>query len=221
VTPTSPFDARAAKYDAWYDAKGRLAFEIELAALRPLLCGLPQPWLEVGVGSGRFAQALGIPTGVDPSAELLNLARQRGIEAIQASGENLPFGDESSGTVFLLTTWEFLAEPARVLEEIRRVLKPGGMLVNAYLDREGKWGASYVAKGRAGHPLFSHARFATFSEVRRATEAAGFVIDEVTSTLFQGPDETTEIEKPKTGYQPGASFVAVRARKAEKATRPG
>ena len=213
MTAESPFDALAAKYDAWFDGKGRLAFEIELAALRPLLPGLPRPWLEVGVGTGRFAQALGIPVGVDPSRELLKLAQERGIEAIQASGENLPFGDESFGTVFLLTTWEFLAEPAGVLAGIRRVLRPGGIFVNAYLDRGGKWGASYVEKGRAGHPLFSYARFGTFDEVREATEAAGFVIDEVTSTLFQGPGETTILEAPRPGYQPGASFVVVKASK--------
>lgn len=205
----SPFDAFAQKYDSWYDTKGRVAFETELAALRPLLAFCPRPWLEVGVGTGRFAQALGIPLGVDPSAELLKLAKQRGIEAIQASGEELPFADGKFGTVFLLTTWEFLAEPLKVLAEIRRVLVPAGLLVNAYLDRDGKWGAGYVAKASAGHPLFSHARFYTFEEVRQLTESAGFVVERVVSTLFQGPGETVAVEEPKRGYQPGASFVVV------------
>jgi SAM-dependent methyltransferase len=210
----SPFDGLAAKYDAWYDGKGRVAFETELAALRPLLPGCPKPWLEVGVGTGRFAQALGIPTGVDPSVGLLALARRRGVEAIQASGEKLPFEDGSFGTAFLLTTWEFLADPAAVLAEVRRVLRPGGVLVNAYLDREGKWGASYVEKGRAGHPLFSQARFETFADVKAAIEAAGFTVSRAVSTLFSGPGETTEAEAPREGYQPGASFVVVVAARA-------
>jgi len=51
-------------------------------------------------------------------------------------GEELVFRAGSFGTVFLLTTWEFLADPARALAECRRVLKPGGRLVNAYLDRD-------------------------------------------------------------------------------------
>lgn len=221
MTLVNPFDGLAAKYDAWYDGKGRLAFEIELAALRPLLPELPQPWLEVGVGTGRFAQALGIRIGVDPSAGLLELARQRGIEAIQASGESLPFPADAFGTVFLLTTWEFLAEPARVLAEIRRVLRPEGMLVNAYLDRDGKWGASYVEKGRAGHPLFSLARFDTFREVKRMTAAAGFAIVRVASTLFQGPEETTAMEEPKAGYERGASFIVVVARNVEPGSAAG
>src|SRR5512137_1284876 len=108
----SPFDSLADRYDSWYDGKGKLAFEIELAALRPLLQDCPKPWLEVGVGTGRFAQALGIPLGIDPSEGLLEKARQRGIEVLWGEGEELVFRARSLGTVFLLTTWEFLADPA-------------------------------------------------------------------------------------------------------------
>jgi SAM-dependent methyltransferase len=205
----SPFDVLAAKYDAWYDGKGRLAFEIELAALRPLSAELPKPWLEVGVGTGRFAQALGIPLGIDPSVELLALARQRGIEALYGEGEELVVRAGSFGTVFLLTTWEFLSDPLKVLRECRRVLRPDGRLVNAYLDREGKWGASYVEKGRAGHPLFSHARFDTYEDVKRLTEQAGFEVLRTVSTLLQGPGETVVVEEPRPGFVRGASFVVL------------
>lgn len=211
----APFDAIAAQYDAWYDGKGKVAFASELAALRPLMPRLPRPWLEVGVGTGRFAQALGIPLGIDPSVELLALARARGIETIFGEGEELPFKAASFGTVFLLTTWEFLADPAKVLEQAHLVLKPGGRLVNAYLDREGKWGASYVAKAEAGHPLFSHAHFDDYETVRRLTEAAGFVIEETVSTLLSGPGETAAVEEPRAGYTKGASFIAIVARKPE------
>src|SRR5512137_1695444 len=148
----SPFDSLADRYDSWYDGKGRLAFEIELAALRPLLAELPRPWLEVGVGTGRFAQALGIPLGIDPSVELLALARRRGIDVMYGEGEELVFKPASFGTVFMLTTWEFLRGPAKVLAECRRVLMPEGRLVNACLDPDGKWGRSYAEKARAGHP---------------------------------------------------------------------
>lgn len=209
----NPFDSLAEKYDSWYDTKGKLAFEIELAALRPLLPSLPKPWLEVGVGSGRFAQALGIPLGIDPSEELLAKARQRGIEVLWGEGEELVFRAGSFGTVFLLTTWEFLQDPDRVLKECFRVLRPGGMLVNAYLDRAGKWGASYVEKGRAGHPLFRKAHFYTYLDVCRTTEQARFGVVRTISTLFQGPGETVMPELPRQGYHRGASFVVIVAEK--------
>ncbi|MBM3322471.1 class I SAM-dependent methyltransferase [candidate division WOR-3 bacterium] len=207
--PESPFDQLADRYDVWYDTEGRLAFEIELAALRPLLADCPRPWLEIGVGTGRFAQALGIPLGIDPSAALLEKARQRGIEVLWGEGEELVFHAGSFGTVFLLTTWEFLSDPARVLGECRRVLRPGGRLVNAYLDRRGRWAARYIEKAEAGHPLFSHARFDDFEQVFSLTEQAGFRVVQTVSTLFQGPEDTAAPEEPRPGYVKGASFVVV------------
>jgi len=209
----SPFDGWAEKYDSWYDTKGRLAFAIELAALRPLLSELPKPWLEVGVGTGRFAQELGIPLGIDPSIALLAKARQRGIAALYGDGEELPFRHNSFGTVFLLTTWEFLKRPLVVLKEIRRVLQPDGMFVNGYLDRDGKWAKSYLEKAQAGHPLFTHAHFDTYEQVSALTEQAGFQVTRTISTLFQGPRETTTLEQPREGFHKGASFVVVLARR--------
>jgi SAM-dependent methyltransferase len=208
----NPFEALADKYDSWYDGKGRMAFEIELSALRPLLAELPKPWLEVGVGTGRFAQALGIPLGVDPSPALLAKARQRGIEVLYGEGEELVFRAGSFGTVFLLTTWEFLNDPLKVLRECRRVLKDGGRLVNAFLDRDGKWGASYAERGRQGHPLFSHAHFDRFDDVTRLTEQAGFEVLNTVSTLFQGPGEAVAMEEARPGFVRGASFVVLVAR---------
>jgi SAM-dependent methyltransferase len=212
--PRDPFQTLADKYDSWYDDKGRLAFEIELAALRPLLADLPRPWLEVGVGTGRFAQALGIPQGVDPSPALLAKARARGIDVLYGEGEELVFRAGSLGTVFLLTTWAFLSEPSKVLHECRRVLRNDGRLVNAYLDRDGKWGASYAERGRQGHPLFSHAHFDTYEDVKRLTEQGGFEVLKTVSALFQGPDETVVMEEARTGFVRGASFVVVVARPA-------
>jgi len=209
-----PFEALADKYDSWYDGKGRIPFETELAALRPLLAELPRPWLEVGVGTGRFAQALGIPQGVDPSAALLERARARGIEVLYGEGEELVFRAGSFGTVFLLTTWEFLSDPPKVLRECRRVLETDGRLVNGYLDRDGKWGASYAERGRLGHPLFSHAHFDRYEDVERLTREAGFEVTRTVSTLFQGPGEAVAVEEARPGFVRGASFVVLVARPA-------
>ena len=62
-TDTSPFDELAAEYDAWFDKEGSHIFFNEVKAFQGVLPDLPKPWLEIGVGSGRFAQALGIETG--------------------------------------------------------------------------------------------------------------------------------------------------------------
>ena len=73
--PTELFDSQVSRYDAWYGStKGAAAFEEELAALRPLLKDLAHPWLEVGVGTGRFAHALHAEVGIDPALAALALA---------------------------------------------------------------------------------------------------------------------------------------------------
>ncbi len=73
------FDSLASDYDDWFEEKGKLIAAIETEAFKQILPVLPKTWLEVGVGSGRFAQPLGIETGLDPSRELLNIAKSRGI----------------------------------------------------------------------------------------------------------------------------------------------
>jgi len=70
------FDSLAADYDAWFEKEGRLIFASEVEALRQALPLLPKPWIEVGIGSGRFAQALGIDIGLDPSSKLLKIAQE-------------------------------------------------------------------------------------------------------------------------------------------------
>ena len=58
-TKVSPFDDLASDYDAWFEREGKLIFTIEVRAFQQVLPSLPKPWLEVGVGSGRFAQVSG------------------------------------------------------------------------------------------------------------------------------------------------------------------
>lgn len=75
------FDERAAEYDAWFDES--LLFAIELAALQELATPLLGPKLEIGVGPGRFAEALGVEFGVDPALAPLALAKKRGVRVSQ------------------------------------------------------------------------------------------------------------------------------------------
>jgi hypothetical protein len=62
---TDPFDTYAARYDCWFERHEPVYYS-ELLAVRALL-----PWnglgLELEVGSGRFAEPLGVQVGLDPS----------------------------------------------------------------------------------------------------------------------------------------------------------
>ena len=92
--------------------------------------------LEVGCGAGvdlaRFAKGGARVTGVDLAPSAIELARanfdQQGLsgEFRVANGEHLPFADGSFDLVFAHGVVPYTADPGRMVEECRRVLKPGG-----------------------------------------------------------------------------------------------
>jgi SAM-dependent methyltransferase len=202
-----PFNDLASEYDRWFDEEGRAVFLTELRALAELSPELPKPWLEIGVGSGRFAQALGIDAGVDPSIKMVNLARTRGVNAIVGRGEQRLFDEESFGTVFLITTLCFLDSPRSVLKETNRILMPGGKTVLGVVLKESPWGHLYQHKKARGHRFYRYATFHSYEEVSRLLAQTGFVSERVVSTLFQKPGEVHRVEKPEEGYSPDAGFT--------------
>jgi SAM-dependent methyltransferase len=97
--------------------------------------------LDVGCGPGSItvglaaAVAPGAVIGVDQGADQLdeagNRARSAGVRNVQfraASCYDLPLTDHSVDRVFSHALLEHLSDPARALAEIRRVLRPGGMV---------------------------------------------------------------------------------------------
>jgi SAM-dependent methyltransferase len=214
--PGSPFDDLAKEYDAWFDEEGSLIFSNEVKAFQPLLPYLPKTWLEIGVGSGRFAQALGINTGIDPSSKLVEIARSRGINAIIGRGEEQIFDAGSFGTVFLIVTLCFLDSPLKVLKGAYRILMPGGKLVLGLVLKESPWGKLYQQKKDEGHRFYKYARFYSCREVVRFMFKAGFMGDGMISTLTQRPGDVHFVEEPKEGYYPEAGFTILVGVKREK-----
>lgn len=105
--------------------------------------------LEIGVGSGLnfplYGDAVKSVIGLEPSAELMNMARPRAeaavppITLLDGSAEAISLDSGSIDTV--VTTWTLCTIPnaAQALAEMRRVLRPGGALL-------------FVEHGRAHEP---------------------------------------------------------------------
>jgi SAM-dependent methyltransferase len=182
-------------------------------AFQKLLPELPKPWLEVGVGSGRFAQALGIDNGIEPSIEMVKMARRRGINTFWGRGEQKIFEEASFGTLFLIVTLCFLKSPLIVLKEANRILKPDGKMVLGLVLKDSPWGQYYQQKKQEGHRLYKHATFYRCSELAQFTTQTGFMGERIISTLFQKPGEVRNMEEPKEGYYRDAGFVIVVAEK--------
>jgi ubiquinone/menaquinone biosynthesis C-methylase UbiE len=106
--------------------------------------------LEIGFGGGlalqRLAQLLsaGRVTGVDNSPDVVQRAQRKFRHAIAAgrmrleAGEvsRLPFGDTEFDRVFTVNTIYFWPDTLQGLEEIRRVLKNGGLATVGLRSRE-------------------------------------------------------------------------------------
>jgi len=207
------FDPLALIYDEWFERDGKLIFATEVKAFQEILALLPKPWVEIGVGSGRFAHALGIKVGLDPSAKLLEIARTRGITTYFGIGEKQPFDTASFGTAFLIVTFCFVHSPLDVLKKTRRILAPGGMIILGLVLRESPWGKFYEEKKKEGHRFYKYATFYSYGEAVALLEQAGFVVERVVSTLFQIPGKVAQTEFPQNGFSPEAGFVIIMAGK--------
>ena len=216
----SPFDPLASAYDAWFEEEGILIFAIEVKAFHELLTLLPKPWLEVGVGSGRFAEALGIKTGIDPSVKLLETARRRGITVLLARGEEECFAEQTFGTVFLIVTLCFVDSPLAVLQETHRILKAEDKIVLGLVLRESPWGRFYLAKKKEGRRFYRHATFYSYEEVVGLLKHTSFTLEKVVSTLFQRPNEVKVMESPRESFSPDAGFTVIVAKKIPAGDRP-
>lgn len=208
------FDVCAEDYDRWFDSpQGKVLFEMEVEAVRLLMKDLEKPFLEIGVGTGRFAKELKIDFGVDPSSKALEMAKRRKIKVKKARGEKLPFKDKTFGAVFLLFTLCFVDNPQKVVSEAKRVLKKGGSLIIGIINRESQWGQLYIKKKAEGHPIYRHARFYNISEAEKIAKKAGMTVAAYSSTLCQPPSETPYKEAAHKGLADGAGFVCILARK--------
>ncbi|MCC7126999.1 MAG: class I SAM-dependent methyltransferase [Acidobacteria bacterium] len=102
--------------------------------------------LEVGCGIGtdlvRFARGGAQVTGVDLSQTAIDLARQNfalhGVAPVDlrvANGEALPYPDASFDHVYAHGVIQYTADPAQLIRECHRVLKPGGSAIFMVYNR--------------------------------------------------------------------------------------
>ena len=101
--------------------------------------------LEVGSGGGILTEEICkmgfMATGIEPSEESLQTAANHAkvsgldIKYVKGTGENIPFADQSFDFVFCCDVLEHVQDLPKVIAEISRVLKPGGVFIYDTLNR--------------------------------------------------------------------------------------
>lgn len=66
------FDENALDYDNWFE-RHNTAFQTELLAIKQAI-PFHKKGIEIGVGTGRFAEYFGITDGVEPSENMAQIA---------------------------------------------------------------------------------------------------------------------------------------------------
>jgi ubiquinone/menaquinone biosynthesis C-methylase UbiE len=206
VTGASAFETLADAYDAWFDAHPAL-YESELQAVRAVLPEKTGAWVEIGVGTGRFASRLGIETGIEPAAAMAELARRRGVRVLAGTAEDVPLDDASVQAAFLITTLCFVRDINRSFSEMRRILVRGGAVVVAFLPRESPLGRRILGDG-GRDPFFREARLLSTAEVLAAMTCADLRVERIVQTLTD-PAGVERMEAPSDGFDRG-SFVVIR-----------
>jgi SAM-dependent methyltransferase len=105
----------------------------ELGALERLLGGGDGRCLDVGCGTGVATAAVAelgwSVVGVDLSADMLDVARVRGVEVVQGSADALPFDEGTFDAAVSVWTHIDVDDFAAAIREVARVLRPEAPLV--------------------------------------------------------------------------------------------
>lgn len=140
--------------------------------------------LDLSCGTGNYAltlaqRGLGV-VGVDLSEPMLRLAQEKagraGVELalVQADAKALPFRPRTFDLVTVILGLEFIRDPGRTLEEVRRILKPGARLVVAILNRSAPWTLWRRLKRLFVRSAWRHAMFLSPRDLARLLDEQGF-----------------------------------------------
>lgn len=176
------------------------------------------PMLDLGCGHGRFTRIVfgsdrRITTGCDLLHQQLISARDSGTYQIvtRADGHRLPLPVASFATVLSNSVLEHIREPAPVLRQVARILKPGGRLIitvpsdrfHSYLAASQKHRASgqpglAAAYNAAVDQQLQHFHYHTPNEWARLFQTTGLELVHV--NYYMAPAATEEWDRMNQRY---------------------
>jgi SAM-dependent methyltransferase len=169
---------------ATYDEHARFVSDLAGGVIDWLAATSGERILDLGCGDGVLTAELAGKgaemVGVDASDDFVRACRERGLDVRQMDGEALTF-DEEFDAVFSNAALHWMTRPERVIDGVRRALRPGGRFV-AEFGGHGNVAAIATAlhalavrhgkDARLAHPWF----FPSPATYRAMLERQGFTV---------------------------------------------
>jgi SAM-dependent methyltransferase len=135
--------------------------------------------LDFGCGWGMYlaaARSVGWDAvGIEVDSAKIDFLSRHGLEAVQGDLLDRLFADSSFDAVIAQQVFEHLYDPLAYLEEIRRILKPGGIL---FISVPNYGGLKAKLRGASWHMIspIAHVRYFTSKTLSRCLTGHGFSI---------------------------------------------
>ncbi|MFK5883644.1 MAG: class I SAM-dependent methyltransferase [Candidatus Izemoplasma sp.] len=162
------FDKEAKVYESWYKTTlGSVVLDYESTLLKRMIGKVANKTiLDVGCATGvhtrLFANEDNIVTGIDISKEMITEAKKRRIDDIsflQMDATKMDFPDNSFDIVFSVTMIEFVTDKKKLINELFRVLKPGGYLFIGTIQKNSHFYDLYKTDFFKNNTVFKYAEF--------------------------------------------------------------
>jgi len=147
--------------------------------------------LDVGCGTGPMISLLAKEypdkhyVGVDLTPKMIEVAKAKNLantEWIVGDAENLPIGDACYDIVINSQSYHHYPNPQAFMNEVMRVLRPGGLFVmrdNTTDNKALAWAVNHIELPLANVFGKGDVRMSTLDEVRTYCENAGLVVDKL------------------------------------------
>ena len=199
------FDIYYGDYEEWFEKHPEI-YKAEIETIKALL---PRgKGLEVGVGSGRFAEPLGIKYGIEPSKNMARIARRRGIEVLETTAEEMDFKEEFD-YILMVTTICFVKNPLKTIQNCYKALKKNGYLLIAFVDLDSPLGKIYE-KNKQKSKFYKEATFFTKEDIINLMKKCGFKEFECVENLYGDSLDNLKFEINECN---GGAFKVVRGKK--------